>query len=36
MTERTRKLQQESLAAIPSLSGERAAIVTAFHRENLG
>jgi len=36
MNERTSKLRQESLDAIPSLSGERAELITAFYRENLG
>lgn len=36
MTERTARLRQESLAAIPSISGERAKIVTDFYREQQG
>jgi formate C-acetyltransferase len=36
MNERTHRLRQQSLDAIPSISGERAALVTAFYRENLG
>jgi len=36
MSERTDRLRQESLAAFPSISGERAAICTAFYREHYG
>ncbi|BDU74093.1 trans-4-hydroxy-L-proline dehydratase [Mesoterricola silvestris] len=36
MNERTARLRQESLDAVPSLSPERALLVTAFHREHLG
>jgi formate C-acetyltransferase len=36
MSERTDHLKRESLAAVPSITGERAAITTAFYRENLG
>ncbi len=36
MSERTERLRQESLAASPSITGERAEIVTAFYRENYG
>jgi formate C-acetyltransferase len=36
MNERTARLRQESLAAVPSLSPERAELLTAFHREALG
>jgi len=36
MNERTSKLRQESLDAVPSLSGERAELITAFYREHLG
>jgi len=36
MNERTAKLRQESLDAVPSLSCERAELITAFYRENLG
>jgi formate C-acetyltransferase len=36
MSERTERLRQESLAAAPSITGERAAIITAFYRENYG
>lgn len=36
MTARTRRLREESLAAVPSISGERAAILTEFYREHLG
>jgi len=36
MNERTARLRQESLDAIPSLSSERAELITAFYRENLG
>jgi formate C-acetyltransferase len=36
MNERTTKLRQESLDAVPSLSGERAELITAFYREHLG
>lgn len=36
MNERTAKLRQASLDLSPSLSSERAELITAFHRENLG
>jgi formate C-acetyltransferase len=36
MSERTERLRRESLAATPSISGERAEIVTRFYRENYG
>ncbi len=36
MTERVRRLRQQSLAALPSLSAERARIVTRFYREQSG
>jgi len=36
MNERTTKLRQESLEAIPSLSAERAELITAFYRQNAG
>ena len=36
MSERTDRLRQESLAAFPSITGERAAICTAFYREHSG
>jgi formate C-acetyltransferase len=36
MSERTQRLRQESLAAIPHITGERAATVTAFYQENYG
>ncbi|WP_306599368.1 trans-4-hydroxy-L-proline dehydratase [Geothrix sp. 21YS21S-2] len=36
MNERTARLRQESLEAVPSLSPERAQLVTAFYREHLG
>jgi formate C-acetyltransferase len=36
MNERTEQLRQESLAAKPSITGERAEIVTRFYRENYG
>jgi formate C-acetyltransferase len=36
MSERTERLRQESLAAVPSITGERAAIVTGFYREHYG
>ena len=36
MSERTERLRQESLAAVPSITAERAETVTAFYRENLG
>ncbi|MDP2875317.1 MAG: pyruvate formate lyase family protein, partial [Holophaga sp.] len=36
MNERTTKLRQESLDAIPSLSAERAELITAFYRQNAG
>jgi trans-4-hydroxy-L-proline dehydratase len=36
MTARTRRLREESLHAVPTISGERAAITTAFYKEHLG
>ncbi|HVN74807.1 MAG TPA: trans-4-hydroxy-L-proline dehydratase [Thermoanaerobaculaceae bacterium] len=36
MNERTARLRQASLDAIPTVSGERAALMTEFYRENLG
>ncbi|HEY3287493.1 MAG TPA: trans-4-hydroxy-L-proline dehydratase [Gemmatimonadaceae bacterium] len=33
---RTERLRRESLDAVPSLSGERAALITAFYKANLG
>ena len=36
MTARTARLRRDSLDAIPSISGERAALTTAFYREHLG
>ncbi len=36
MTERVRRLRQRSLDAVPTLSSERAELVTAFHRESPG
>jgi formate C-acetyltransferase len=36
MSERTLQLRQESLAAIPHITGERAAAITAFYKENYG
>ncbi len=36
MTPRTERLRQESLDAVPCLDGERAKLVTDFHREHLG
>ncbi|HQU34710.1 MAG: formate C-acetyltransferase/glycerol dehydratase family glycyl radical enzyme [Acidobacteria bacterium 21-70-11] len=36
MNERTRRLRQETLDAVPTLSGERAALMTEFYRDNLG
>jgi len=36
MSERTELLRQQSLAAMPSITGERAEIVTRFYRKNLG
>jgi formate C-acetyltransferase len=36
MNERTRRLRQESLDAVPTLSCERAELITAFYREHLG
>ncbi len=36
MTDRTRRLRQESLEAVPSISAERALLVTAFYEENFG
>ncbi|MFI5179873.1 MAG: trans-4-hydroxy-L-proline dehydratase [Thermoanaerobaculia bacterium] len=36
MNSRTERLRSESLAAVPSLSAERALLLTEFYRENLG
>jgi formate C-acetyltransferase len=36
MNERTARLREESLAAIPSVSVERALLLTRFYRQNLG
>ena len=36
MTHRTTRLRQESLEAVPSISAERALLVTAFYEEHLG
>ena len=36
MTARTERLRRASLDAIPSISGERAAITTAFYKEHMG
>ena len=36
MNERTARLRQESLDAVPSLDPERALLMTAFYREHLG
>ena len=36
MTARTERLRRASLDAIPSISGERAAITTAFYKEQMG
>ncbi len=36
MTDRTRRLREESLSAEPSLSSERAMLLTEFYRENEG
>jgi len=36
MNARTAKLRQESLDAVPTISSERAELITAFHRDNLG
>ena len=36
MNERTRRLRQESLEAVPTISAERAVLLTGFYRENLG
>ncbi|MBK5098408.1 MAG: hypothetical protein JJE01_11535, partial [Gemmatimonadetes bacterium] len=36
MTDRTRRLREESLSAEPSLSSERATLLTEFYRENEG
>ncbi len=36
MNDRTRRLRQETLDAVPTLSGERAALMTEFYRDNLG
>ncbi|MDP1859026.1 MAG: pyruvate formate lyase family protein, partial [Gemmatimonadaceae bacterium] len=35
-TPRTERLRRESLDAIPSISGERAAIITAFYKAQMG
>ena len=36
MNERTSRLRQSSLDAVPTVSGERAALMTEFYRDNLG
>ncbi len=36
MNARTARLRQESLAAVPALSSERAELITTFYREHLG
>ena len=36
MNERTARLRQETLDAVPTVSGERAALMTEFYKENLG
>lgn len=36
MTERVRRLRERSVAAVPSLSAERARLMTEFYREHLG
>lgn len=36
MTARTERLRRDSLAAVPSISGERASLTTAFYRDHLG
>ena len=36
MTARTERLRRSSLDAIPSISGERAAITTAFYKGQMG
>ncbi len=36
MSERTERLRQESLAAVPAITGERAETVTAFYKEQFG
>ena len=36
ITERARRLRQQSLAAIPTLSAERARLITEFYRQDLG
>ena len=36
MNERTARLRQESLDAVPTISAERAELMTAFYRENAG
>jgi hypothetical protein len=36
MNARTQKLRQESLDAVPTISSERAELMTEFYRENLG
>ncbi len=36
MNARTIRLRQESLDTLPTLTGERAALLTAFYKEHLG
>ncbi len=36
MTDRTRRLREASLTAVPSISSERAMLLTDFYRENEG
>ncbi len=36
MNERTRRLREESLDAVPTISSERAELLTEFYRDNLG
>ncbi|MCK5484064.1 MAG: formate C-acetyltransferase/glycerol dehydratase family glycyl radical enzyme, partial [Gemmatimonadetes bacterium] len=36
MTDRTRRLRRESLEAVPSISAERALLITAFYDKHLG
>ena len=36
MNERTARLRQESVAAVPTVSSERAELLTGFYRDNLG
>ena len=36
MNARTARLRQESLDAVPTISAERALLLTEFHRETLG